>query len=876
MRCQPGPFARFGRLRPIAPESNGPSAGGAARQVNQYAQPADASSVADAKPRDGRVWSITAVLALATAGLWLTGWPATPARMEPHLSVLLLLLLVAAAELVVVHLPFGREAQTVSFAEVPLVLGLFFAPAWQVGLAYVVGTNVAQLATVRRPTVVKSAFNVAASSLFVTNVLLVFGFVLGSADPLSPRGWLAAMTAVGVADLVTFLAVQGVIWSRQETQTRAMLREALTTGLVLVLGSTQLGLVAAILYARDPRAVVLLASMLGLVVLFQRGYLVLRQRHARLEVLLDFTSAVDRALHHEGAEHAVVSHARRLMRADDAAIVAADDTPDDAWWRPALAGQSVRLPRTRRGHPAPSLSGTGYRDALAVPLRGDHEITGVLLVADRLDEVSTFDEDDTKLLEALAGHAAVTLANSALMERVRADAAERERAARHDRLTGLLNRHGFVEVLDGRLAAGGTTGLLMMDLDRFKEVNDTLGHPVGDAVLGEVARRLQEAAESDEVLGRLGGDEFAFLVPGPDVARRLEQVAGRVMAELAAPTRVGALELEVTASAGAVTAPDDGTVADVLLRHAEVAMYEAKGGPVPVVRYEAAHDPYSPRRLSLMADLGRAIDEGTLSVHFQPQVRIPDGRPVAVEALLRWTHPVWGPISPSEFMAAAEHTRLVRPISRFVLDTALHQCADWRAAEAVLAVSVNLSARNLAEPDLPDDVASLLDMYGLPSDALVVEITESAIAEDPARATATLERLAALGVTVSVDDFGIGYSSLGRLTVLPVGEVKIDRSFVMSAVASAENAVIVRSVVDLGHDLGLRVVAEGVEDERSAQMLADLGCDLAQGFYYAPPMPAAAVTSWLAERQAGHLTAGGRPPPPRVSSQRTGREPEHA
>jgi diguanylate cyclase (GGDEF)-like protein len=435
---------------------------------------------------------------------------------------------------------------------------------------------------------------------------------------------------------------------------------------------------------------------------------------------------------------------------------------------------------------------------------------------------------------------------------VRSAAQETEHLSLHDPLTGLPNRLHFQQRLEKRLQLDGSAAVLLMDVDRFKDVNDTLGHDVGDRLLREVGRRLRQVERGETVVARLGGDEFAVLLGGDDV--HIEGMVARITRDMSRPFDLGEVTLDVMASIGIAATPRDGSSAALLLRRAEIAMYDAKHGLTGVARYAADRDPYSSRRLSLIGDLARAVEEGTLELHYQPQAVPSSGQVTGVEALLRWNHPLWGDVRPDEFIPLAEHTGLIKPLTRLVIETAVRQCVAWREAGTPVLMAVNISMRNLLEPELADTVARLLVQAGLPAALLKLEVTESAIVSDPERAVHALERLVDLGLLVSVDDFGTGYSSLTRLRSLPVHEVKIDRSFVRHLAERDADRAIVRAVIGLGHDLGLRVVAEGVEDEASWRLLESFDCDLVQGYYLARPMPAAAMTTWLADHFAAYAT----------------------
>jgi diguanylate cyclase (GGDEF)-like protein len=419
--------------------------------------------------------------------------------------------------------------------------------------------------------------------------------------------------------------------------------------------------------------------------------------------------------------------------------------------------------------------------------------------------------------------------------------------ARHDDLTGLPNRSAFYEAIDRAVIPDGGTrsAVMVIDLDRFKEVNDTLGHHTGDLLLREAAGRLTEALRDSDVLARLGGDEFAVLLPTLAEIETATAVAERIRAALEQPFELQDITVHVGASVGIALAPDHGDSADELLQRADVAMYLAKDSSASYQIYDAATDPYSASRLGMVAELRRALDERELELHFQPKASLASGAVDGVEALVRWNHPVRGQIPPNDFIPLAERTGLITRLTVYVLDAALRQCAEWADMGIDIAVAVNLSARNVADPELPSMVHGLLEKHSVDPRRLVLELTESTLMADPKRAKDVLARLHRMGVGLAIDDFGTGYSSLTYLSELPVTELKIDRSFVMSMSTSDGDAFIVRATIDLGRNLGLRVVAEGVESESIWNRLGELGCDVAQGYYLRRPAPAAELTPWL-------------------------------
>jgi len=426
------------------------------------------------------------------------------------------------------------------------------------------------------------------------------------------------------------------------------------------------------------------------------------------------------------------------------------------------------------------------------------------------------------------------------------------RQALHDGLTGLANRSHFREQVEHELAACRRTGrelaVLLIDLDRFKEINDTLGHHYGDLLLVELARRLETVLRRTDTVARLGGDEFGMLLTHLEDSRRdTELVLARTLEALEQPFVVNGLPLSVDLSIGITFSPADGDTVELLLKRADVAMYVAKEAGIPYAFYASELDRHDPARLALVSELRRAIDERELVLHYQPKMDVTSRSVTSVEALLRWHHPVRGTVPPNDFVPLAEPTGLIHPLTLYVLDEALRQCKAWEELGHRLEMAVNISMRNLLQPGFPADVARLLERHALAPDRLTLEITEGMIVSDPARARVALARLHALGVRISIDDFGIGYTSLGHLGRLELDQIKVDRSFVTDMASDESKAAIVRSIVKLGHDLGLEVVAEGVETEVAWESLERLGCDTIQGYYVSRPLDAPALTELLSQ-----------------------------
>jgi len=433
-----------------------------------------------------------------------------------------------------------------------------------------------------------------------------------------------------------------------------------------------------------------------------------------------------------------------------------------------------------------------------------------------------------------------------ITERIGAEEALRHQAL-HDALTDLPNR----TLLQDRLAQalrsaqrdGHPLALLLLDIDRFKEVNDTFGHAAGDRLLRQVGRRLRRVVRAADTVARLGGDEFAVLLPATDTGGATT-AAEKIRRALEQPVGRGGYRVSAEASIGIALYPAHGAEAATLLQHADVAMYAAKRTGEGWAVYNPAHDRSSPDRLALLTDLRGAIAGGELALHYQPKVELATGRVRRVEALVRWQHPRRGLLPPAQFIPLAEQSGLMGPLTLWVLGEALRQCARWRQAGLALGVNVNLSMANLHDPALPEAIAGLLQAHGVAPADLRLEVTESAMAADMTRTIATLERLATLGVHIAVDDYGTGYSSLAYLKRLPVDELKIDKGFVRHLATDETDATIVRSTIGLGHNLGLRVVAEGVEDHATLELLRVMGADAVQGYYVSRPLPPDDLERW--------------------------------
>ena len=507
--------------------------------------------------------------------------------------------------------------------------------------------------------------------------------------------------------------------------------------------------------------------------------------------------------------------------------------------------------------------GMGKLVEVYVPLRfgGSSEVAGAFEVYAPYAPVAAAIAHDRRVLIALVSGGLVVLwlllfrIVAGVSRALRLQVARSRHDADHDLLTGLPNRRALHERLDAAIARsrrdGSSCALLIIDLDGFKELNDTLGHPVGDQLLRELGPRLSGALGPGELLVRLGGDEFAVVLGDGMRSDAPARAAAALQDALEEPFALDGLQVGIGASIGFARHPEHGQDASALMQRADVAMYQAKRARTGTEEYDLEGDGHSRERLALADELRRGIARGELEVHYQPKCDAVHGRVVGVEALVRWRHPVRGILAPGEFVALAQQAGLMRQLTRQVLELALAQLAEWTEAGLELTMAVNLSVPDLLDARLPEDVAGLLARSGVEPRHLTLEITEDVMMTDPQRCAEVLRRLAGLGVRLSLDDFGTGYSSLTHLKSLAVDELKIDRSFVSPMLASGRDAAIVRSMIELAHALGLSVVAEGVEDGETSERLAAFGCDATQGYFLSRPAPAEALTPWLLATERG-------------------------
>ncbi|HYO38275.1 MAG TPA: bifunctional diguanylate cyclase/phosphodiesterase [Nocardioidaceae bacterium] len=788
------------------------------------------------------------------AATLVTPWLATSSAplAQPQLSLPVLFALWLPFELVMLFLLFGDDvdnADTFMLTEIPLVLGLLFASPTDL-LVVGVGTPVLVDLVRHRKTALKQVFNGVNRAFEVSLALAVYR-LLDPADPLSTGGWLTLAAAATFSSVVTSLAVSLVISLALGWLPRRDFWAHVLLSVPMAVGGSTIGFCAALALQAGTVAALPLLGALVILLLLLGGLTVMTERHLhlvrlqalghRLSTASDVTAILATSL--EASAHLLLgrrSTAYLPSPGDDWALRRIDLGPDRSL-------QESAVPKAQ----APAVPGGGgrRRRVVAAARSGADAADGsppdadlILCVEGRPRSLRPFGAEDVRVLDMVAQQAARALHTTRLVEQLRHDAL-------HDPLTMLPNRRSFLHTLEDRLSRGERLAVALVRARDLETVNAALGHDHGDDLLVEIAQRLCAGSGPGSVVARVGGDGFAVLLPLP--ARRGSRSSVEpLLATLSRPFTMSGVDVLARACAGvAETGPDADVTARDLLRRADIAMRFARRTGRDVEVYTAELDTATPERLSLAADLQTGLTRGELTLHAQPQVRLADGAVTGVEMLVRWNHPVRGFLPPGEFIPVAEQTGLDRPLTAWVLNAALKTLARWRADGLDLTVSVNVPPSALEDSQLIELIDELLTLRGLDGAQLVVELTESSLLTNFLAATEVLEGLSHLGVKVSVDDFGTGFSSLSHLRRLPVDEIKIDRSFVGTMLQSNDDAAIVRSVIELARALGLACVAEGIEDEEVYAALQRLGCDSAQGYLMAAPMPVEDVPGWLRSRR---------------------------
>jgi diguanylate cyclase (GGDEF)-like protein len=843
----------------------------------------------DAGVRQAR--TCVGLLALAMAALSVLLFVAVIGRhhgaFDPSLHVSWLVLAVAfvLAESCALHLQFRGNTQTFTPDETLIVIALFaLAPAGMV-CAYALGGFIA-LGLIRRIKPFKLVFNLSQWSLSSLVAIAVFRALATAADPLSVHNWFAALAATLAAALVSIGAITIAItvlegWPGATQVGRHFVFAMLGTSVNAVLG-----LGAVILLAESALNLLLLVGPVVIVLIAYRAYLSESSKSRSLEFLYSASGLLTGAQEFEDGLLALLDFSRETFHAEVAEVMLIGDAPNVAYRttfgpgdqskaldaadvdlvRPIieLAGTTERalLLRPGVGHPLAVRDGVEIASVLLATLGDDEGVRGVILLArERGAVVDTFSKEECRLFETFANHLGATIERSRLSTSLaQLQALERKLAhqAYHDSLTGLANRALFHERVDAALerAVDGDhhVTVLFIDLDDFKTVNDTLGHAAGDALLTEVAGRIASCLDDEATAARLGGDEFAVLLPSVTHELEAREVADRILVALGDPITVEGEPIVTHASIG-IASHVGATDAAELMKHADVAMYTAKrNGKGRFDEFQPNMSLTVARRHQVRVGLERAISRGEFIVHYQPVIDTTTGGVIGTEALVRWKDPARGLTPPSEFVGVAEETGLIVPIGRYVLREACRQAAAWSALAPGLRVFVNLSARQLSDPDLVDDVRSALLAAQLDASQLYLEVTETAMMQNIEEAQVKMAQLKALGVGIAIDDFGTGFSSLSYLRQLPIDVLKIAKPIVDAICESKADEAFVKTIVELGHVVGLEVVAEGVEDVEQYARLVDIGCDFVQGFYYAPSMNSVDAGETIRHSAPRHLT----------------------
>ncbi|MGH4008062.1 MAG: putative bifunctional diguanylate cyclase/phosphodiesterase [Pseudonocardiaceae bacterium] len=810
------------------------------------------------------------VLVAGVAGVTTVVTTAVPLDLGTLLGGLALAAGFGVARSLAIEVDVRRDTARITPTEIPLVIGLLFLPGPVVLAAYVGVVVIARL--IRRDSWCKLLFNASYATLTVAVTDLLASLVIEPTWPGVPQ-WAAVLAGFVVAHALTSC----VTWTfvvlldrRRPGESARPVVHVYLTGLL----NAGLGLAAAEMMLTVPWGPLLVGLLTVIVAAVYRAYYGLLRDQRDLGVLNDLSLRVavagqgedgsrpepdedgwstamelarvqlnaTRVVLHwipgEGGAHTVVAGKplpRPLSRSDIATVALTD--------RRIGTGQVRRLVGS---NPDPvvasALSAREASEMLLAPLRGAEQLLGIIEVHDRQSRLRGFGKADVRLVETLASHLTTALDNRRLLAQLRHD-------AYHDSLTNLRSRLGFREVATEVLHRDSTPcAVIVIDLDLMSEVNDALGHIWGDRVVVGAGERLSRTLPDQVLTARLEGDTFAALLIDVGSPQAM-QVAEQVQVALSEPYSVDKLVVECTAVVGvALSGIEPSRDADILLQRADMALRAARVADETVRCYAPSMGQLLLRRFQLVTQFRHALDSGQFDVHFQPQLALPTRQVIGVEALVRWHHPEFGKLDPQEFVTIVEATGLIDPLTDFVLDRSLRQCRSWRDRGLSLSVAVNLSVRNLADTAFPRRVAQALERHQVPPELLSLELTESAVMSDPERALPVLRELHGLGVRIAVDDFGTGYSSLAYLRRLPVDEVKIDKSFVFGLASDLCDLAVVRAIVELGHSLGLIVVAEGVEQDATRHQLMEMGCDVAQGFLISRPLAADRFDAWLAAR----------------------------
>jgi diguanylate cyclase (GGDEF)-like protein len=824
---------------------------------------------------------LTAALAVAAA-LATAAIAPLPERTSPFTVPWWLLAgLFCIAEICVVHVQFRREAQSFSLSEVPLVIGLFFDRPVTVVLAYLLGAAVA-LILHRRQSRLKLAFNLSNFTVGAAVAVALFAWLAPHGNPTGIEACLAALAAVVVAGSIQTATFVVAIFLSEGSVDRSGMAANFGLAMLGTMINTCLALIVVNLMWFHPQVVWLMVVPVAGVALSYRAYV--SERENRQQVAFLYESS--RQLHHGGdldqALLEVLKGSRETFRVEMAEVIIFPTRDGEVMVRTGVDGHGVEPMRpvdldpteqrliARMVSAAPAildpdstdpdrlhfLTMQGIRDGMVAVLRGETRPIGLMVVGNRLGEVSTFGGEDLRLFEMLAAHTGSALENGRLehsLRQLRDLQHQLRHQALHDPLTGMANRALFQAKVRDALAGGRQrVGVLFIDLDDFKTVNDSLGHVVGDELLRAVAGRVADCVRPSDLAARLGGDEFAVLVQGMDDSRAATMVASRIVDRLRQPFQVMGAEVMVRASIGIATGEAGELGADEILRDADEAMYTAKG--LGKGRWEVFAPSMHAAVLSrheFKADLQRALERDELLVQYQPIFEVPSGEVVAAEALIRWRHPRRGLVQPDDFIPLAEETGLIAPIGLWVLERACAEARRWpeHGLGRDIAVAVNVSAKQLQRGAFIEEVQQVLARTGLWPTNLILEVTESLAFDEVEGATGSLQQLRKQGIRIALDDFGTGHSSLSRLRDFPVDIIKIDKAFTTTLRAARDDGGLSHAVFTFSHSLGVTVVAEGVEELGDLDALGDFPREWAQGYHLARPLDADAMLDLLDVRR---------------------------
>ena len=854
--------------------------------------------VSFARPRGGalKIWLLSGVLA-CLALMILAGSASHVAPLAAPFSIPWWLLAFGfyLAETNVVHLEFRRQAHTFSLSEIPFVLGLVFASPSDFVLAAVLGSAVGLV--VRRQPLIKLCFNLAHFALEATLAVVIFDRLNGHAGDPGAQMWLAAFITTAAVNVIGILAVSFAIGFAEGRWQRERLTEVMRFGLAVGMTNTSLALMAVTILWLEPAAAWLLGIPIVLMLFAYRTLMSEREKNKNLELLYETTRILQRSPELDAAVADLLSHARTMFRAGTARLVLFPTRPgepaletvidssderrvmtevtfdaDDPLLRRALTENGAFLYGTVDGAVADAIgdSHPELHDAMITALRGEKGTVGLLVISDRLGDVTSFVPEDLKLFETLANHAAMAFENGQLGRSLVQLAQLKDQLrhqAYHDALTGLGNRALFLErlgeALDREIAGhGDPPAILFVDLDDFKTVNDSLGHPAGDELLRLVAGRLRSSIRPQDLAVRLGGDEFAVLIGGfapevdpasaSSVAARAVLIAERILDALHEPFAIAGTSATIRGSIGIAVSRQARDGAEALVRDADVAMYEAKNcGKGGFAVFQPQLYAAVVRRHSMKGELQSAVEGHRFVIKYQPIRDLSTGEMKAMEALIRWRHPIRGTVLPKEFIPFAEETGLILPIGRWVIERAMHEARRWQAVAGADApsLSVNVSASQLQQPTFVDEVAGLLTTFGFVPSRLTLEITETLMMNDVETMVARLAAVRSLGVRVALDDFGTGWSSMAWIREFPVDAIKIPRELLGGIGSSEIDWEFARAIVTLGHALRLNVVAEGIEFADQVARLRGIGVDCGQGYFFSPPVGASKALQLVRQAQ---------------------------